>query len=307
MQKAIKDASEAAWPWANAFLRQLYELQAEPFKGSHLLFGSDYSGNHRKSEFQVYGFIIADADASYDWPEKCRSVRDKFLTGSRRMSFKNLNDVYRQRALIPFLEAAESIEGRVVTIAVNKNLTQLSTHVGSLHLWNRLHGLQARWDARAFEEMVRVAHFFSLFLSAWSAPDTHISWMTDEDTIVANVDRLEDAHRFAARLAAVYLSHPLGEFMMNTPGAIPGELAVEDFLAIPDLAAGMVAEVLSRATPEHEIDTPGAHRQGSLTEKSEIIADWFWHNNGTLKKCCIVFDRTTVGKVGIGKLKAVSE
>ena len=79
------------------------------------------------------------------------------------MSFKNLNDGHRRRALIPFLTAAESLTGHVVAVAVIKDLPRLSTGTNTLSLWKNLHGLEARWDAKSFEQMVRIAHFFSLF------------------------------------------------------------------------------------------------------------------------------------------------
>ncbi len=219
------------------------------------------------------------------------------------MSFKNLNDIYRRRALIPFLEAAESLSGHVVAVAVSKELKQLSTQRSAMGIWKRLHGVHAGWDAKAFEEMARVAHFFSLFLSVWSSPGMNISWMTDEDDIVANAGRLEDAHQFAARLSGIYVPHSLGEFMMNTPAVIADESAFEDFLAIPDLAAGMLGEVLSINSSDEAIRRPGMHGQKPLTQKSDTIADWFWHSTGTLKKTCILIDRATEGNFSIGQLK----
>lgn len=297
----IEETLKTAWPWATAFMRQLHSLRPGPFKGSHILFGSDYSGSHAESRFQIFGFVIADADASPDWPNKCRQVRNTFLADGRRMSFKNLNDARRKRALIPFLEAAESLEGHVVAVAVTKNLNYLSTHHASMNIWKDLFGLNANWNDRAFEKMARITQFFSSFLSAWSSPGANISWMTDEDEIVANAGRLEDAHQFAARLSGVYLSHDLGEFMMNTPAIVSSEPAFEDFLAIPDLAAGMIGEVLA-ITPENGTRSPGLNGQKELTQKSNIIADWFWHSGGSLKKTCILIDRAAKKQFSIGVL-----
>jgi hypothetical protein len=303
MRQTYEEMSKAAWPWTTSFLSQLCKLRPGPFKGSHLLFGSDYSGSHAGSQFRVYGFVIADADASPEWPKRCQSARDTFLTDGRRMSFKNLNDVYRRHALIPFLEAAESLEGHVVAVAVSKELKQLSTQRSAMGIWERLHSVQAGWDAKAFEEMARVAHLFSLFLSVWSSPGMNISWMTDEDDIVANVGRLEAAHQLAAHLSSIYVPHRLGEFMMNTPAVMADEPAFEDFLAIPDLAAGMLGEVLSVNPLSEAIRRPGLHGQKPLTQKSDTIADWFWHSTGTLKKTCILIDRATEGNFNIGQLK----
>jgi hypothetical protein len=267
------------------------------------MFGSDYSGSNGGSQFRTYGFVIGDADASPEWPSRCRKSRSAFLADGRRMAFKSLNDSQRRRALIPFLEASEAINGHVVVVAINKKLTHISTHQGSVAVWEALHGFKARWDPRVFEEMVRVSHFFSLFLAAWSSPNMNISWMTDEDDIVANAERLDDAHQFAARLSMLHVPHHLGEFMMNTPAVMPDELMFEDFLAIPDLAAGMIGEILKTKAANQFKAGLGVYNDQPVTEKSDIIADWFWHNSGTLKKTCILIDQTEEGKFGVGQLR----
>lgn len=89
------------------------------------MFGSDYSGSHGDSQFRTYGFVIGDADASPEWPSRCRKSRNAFLADGRRMAFKSLNDSQRRRALIPFLEASEAINGHVVVVAINKKLTHI--------------------------------------------------------------------------------------------------------------------------------------------------------------------------------------
>ena len=300
----LNEIVEAAWPWAAAFSKQLKALRPEPFQGTHLMFGSDYSGSHSGSQFRTYGFVIGDADASAEWPLRCRNARSAFLANGRRMAFKNLNDSQRRRALIPFLEASEAIDGHVLVVAINKNLAHISTYPGSVEVWKALYGFKAKWDPRVFEEMVRVSHFFSLFLAAWSSPRMNVSWMTDEDDIVANAERLDDAHQFAARLSTVYVPHRLGEFMMNTPAVMPDEMMFEDFLAIPDLAAGMIGEILKPQTASQSRTGLRVYFDQPLTAKSDIIADWFWHNSGTLKKTCILVNRAEDGKFGIWQLQA---
>ncbi|MBI4572813.1 MAG: hypothetical protein HY713_05950 [candidate division NC10 bacterium] len=291
-----------AWPWTRAFVRQLHQLRPAPFRGTHILFGSDYSGDHSGSRFRVYGFVIADADASPEWPARCREVRRTFLRDGRRMSFKNLNDGHRRRALVPFLEAAEYPDGHVVAVVVSKDLVRSSTGPSTLERWARLHRLEARWDTKSFEQMARVAHFFSLFVAAWSSPGTHVSWVTDDDSIVANAGRLEDAHQLAARLSGLYVPHHLGEFMMNTVAVDTGDRGFEDFVAIPDLAAGMLTEVMS-GTAEPASGGLGVLREKDLSDKSDVIVDWFWYHAGLLKKTCILIDRADEDRFGIGELR----
>jgi hypothetical protein len=218
------------------------------------------------------------------------------------MSFKNMNDVQRRRALIPFLEAAEYLEGHVVVVAVTKQLRQMSSAPTSMQLWQNMHGLQAKWDLRAFEQMARVAHFFSMFLGTWSSPGMDVTWITDDDSIVANAGRLDDVHQFAARLSAFFVPHQLGVFAMNTVSSDSRARGFEDFVAIPDLAAGMVGESLL-ARRNQEQGRPDEHGGEELSVKSEVIADWFWHRSGPLKKICMLVSPTaTKGRFGIGEL-----
>ena len=46
-----------------------------------------------------------------------------------------------------------------------------------------------------------------------------------------------------------------------------------------------------------------AQEQKSLSQKSDIIADWFWHNNGSLRKICILIDQVEKSKFSIGQLQ----
>lgn len=130
----------------------------------------------------------------------------------------------------------------------------------------------------------------------------HTSWITDQDDIVANSARLDDAHQFAARLSSIYVQHQLGDFAMNTPAGVFNELSFEDYLAIPDLAAGMIGEVLATSRPRQLNSPPPLDGTNLLSQKADIIADWFWHNDGTLKKSCILIQRAENGKFGIGTL-----
>jgi hypothetical protein len=212
------------------------------------------------------------------------------------MSFKNMNDAYRRQALVPFLEAAEYLEGSVITVAVAKELGYLSATRETV---TAMKTLRARWDRRSFERMARVVHFFSLFLGAWSAPGADVTWITDDDSMVANADRLEDMHQLAARFSGLYLPHSMGIFAMNTVAIDDNERHFEDFVAIPDLAAGMIGEVMSLRSRRQNSEFGG----DGLSNKSEVIADWFWHRSGSLKKACILIDRAGRQKYGVGELR----
>jgi hypothetical protein len=132
----------------------------------------------------------------------------------------------------------------------------------------------------------------AVFLGLWSRPSMHVTWITDQDEIVANDDRLDDTHQIAARLSSAYIPHHMGVFAMNSTAIDGKERAFEDLVAIPDLAAGMLSEMASKLAadgimPAEQI----VHELAGFTEKSHIISDWFWFPHSTLRRTCILVDR----------------
>jgi hypothetical protein len=234
------------WPWTKNVERILRLAQPHPFAGRHLALGSDYSGDHKASRFRVYCYLVADTDASPQWPIRRQQVRRRYLPDGRRMAFKSLGDRYRQRALIPFLEAAETIHGHIVGLIVTKDFTNMAWRVAYSDDLPARFGLSGKWSETSFESMFRTAHMFAVFLSLWSRPRMNVTWITDEDEIVANDKRLDDIHQIAARLVSRYVPHNMGVFAMNSTTIDGKDRFFEDFVSISDLAAGMLSEVADK-------------------------------------------------------------
>jgi hypothetical protein len=115
---------------------------------------------------------------------------------------------------------------------------------------------------------------------------------------------LDDVQRIAAQLSSVYVQHQLGEFMMNTVAVDNDSRSFEDFVAIADLAAGMIAEVVAITPTQPSLDMQC--RQKEMSDKSDVIADWFWYTSSTLRKTCIIIDQVEDGRFGVGELKMAS-
>ena len=258
-----------------------------------MLIGSDYSGTHSKSRYITYSFLVADADRSPDYPLKRRILREEYLPNNRRMSFKNLNDRYRREALQPFLQTAELLMGLGVVIVVHKDLRRMTTGSNTLKVWKNLHGLQGKWTAYAFEDMVRIVHFLCLLISDFSKPLQHITWMTDQDEIVANDGRLTDVLNLVARMTGLYIKHPLGELAGNSTEIDTSDRRCEDFGAIPDLIAGAFSEVVNVWSTQDEWnkDKELSLDPKYLSEKSNVISTWFCQENQNLKRSIILIDR----------------
>lgn len=293
LPKGTNDDLRLAFPWSARFLSILRGILPKPFTGSHIMVGSDYSGEHRRSDYRVYSFLLVDADHSPNYPELRRQLRAELLPDSRRMSYKNLNDRIRQKALIPFLNIADAFTGLCCAIVVHKGLERMSTSPNSLSLWQQLHGLEARWGLPAFEAMARIAHFYCLLISVASSPHQHVTWITDQDEIVANDDRLTDVMNFVAKMSGLYVDHPLGEFAMNSTQVDTGDRAFEDFVAVPDLVAGAFADIVTVWSQQ-----PDWRNGGDITlvpeaipAKANVISTWFCSESANLKRCTVLVDR----------------
>jgi hypothetical protein len=285
-------ALRKAFPWAYSVQKILYQAHPNRFGSSHLMFGSDYGGDHKASRFHAYCFLVAD-ETPTRWTVERRKVRQRYLSDGRRMSFKRLDDPHRQQALVPFLQAADALTGHLLGVLVDKRMKPLSTGKITLNQWSISPGLSGKWNPGAFENMARKAHFFALRVAQWSRPGSDITWITDQDEFVANEARLDDAQQFAARLMSVYTNHPLGVFAMNSTAIDSDDRGFEDFVAIPDLVAGMLAELcskLSKSTSWADLEKPYVLDE-KITNKSDLILDWFWFPSSRLRRTCIVIDK----------------
>lgn len=256
------------------------------------MFGSDYGGDHKKSNFRTYCYLIVDEDYSPEWPIYRREFRKQFLPDGRRMSFKGLNDGQRKRALAPFLATANALNGHLVGLIVTKEVEFMSTSAQMLERWGTLLNLKGRWNKTSFESVCRTALFFALLVSLWSRQGMDLTWITDEDEVVANDARLDDAQLLAAQFCSLYSPHSFGTFAMNSTRVDDKGRAFEDFVAIADLAAGMLCEIAGKVARTGNVISP-AFQVGNnvISEKSDIIADWFWYPSSPLKRTAILIDR----------------
>lgn len=265
-----------AFPWVQGVKSALSTIHMHPFDGNHIIVGSDYSGSHAKSKYLIYTFLLADEERSSYWPKARHYWRKIYLADGRRLSFKALNDRIKRRSLQPFLETFRYVFGSCISIAVHKNYSNMSSGESTLDFWRQIHGLKAKWRPTAFEQMIRTAHLFTLLIGHFSRPHQDITWITDEDEIVANDDRLSDIMDFTAQFSKLYIPHKLGVFAMNTSAYGGISRVYEDIVILPDLIAGALAEYLSirclHADWNQEGDLPLL--PDLLTPKTDFLCSW---------------------------------
>lgn len=250
---------------ATAISQELHEMDlADPTmlpdlrRASTFLIASDYGGEHRGARYQTVSFIIVDFDDCRAWSKARTKMRQEYLP-TRSMAFKDLKDRHRWCALGPFLAAADHLNGLCVTFAFDTSIATLFD--GGLPVDLRVPALARYrgWDKQALEKLARVAHLLNLLLAGMSRPGQNVLWITDNDAIAANQQLAGDAGALLDHLGHEYMEHRLGELTLVVAGAVDprDRQLAEDLLAIPDLAAGAIAEYMAvRRTAEHDRIVP---------------------------------------------------
>lgn len=276
------------WPWGNSIQRVLAPKERGPAPVSELWIASDFGGEHKSATHLLYVYLVV-ATGLDAWLARMAELRRETL-GDRTMAYKNLGDGVRQAALPAFLSAAADLDGHLVAVAVDKRQKWLSTQPGMAERLCKVFQLECAWNTRALEALMRKAHFVALLLSLWARPNTHVTWLTDEDAIVANEARHDDALRAVGRLTSMYLDQPMGIFRLNRTGQDPTQRTFEDLCAIPDLVAGMLSDVRAGLPAagweigERRVAGP------DLPLKAEVLLDWFGDPHMRLRKTLFSID-----------------
>ena len=252
-----------------------------------LVLASDYAGEHQHSQFQVLGYLLADGSESIpSWDEARKDVRAKFLPDNRRIEFKGLGDGLKQKAILPFLNSANSINGLILCVAIDKAIQEIVPGLISAKDWTTV-----PWKPDAWEKLVRVAIFGSILVGGLSRPGQKLKWITDEDAIVANDKWVVDACRVIRTALWHYCPKCPDDVIMGIAGQIKDDRQAEDLVSIVDLAVGSVTESLSSIGPagvpiDTNIVTP---IHGQLSTKATIIHSWLSTSDVPLKKLiCMV-------------------
>jgi len=259
--------------------------------GSTILIGCDYSGQHKASSYQALGICLADADNAREWSLKRQAIRGR-LPDKRRFSYKKLNDRLLYRELPCFLEACSSIPGLLVVILIHNAIGTLFRADGNVLPIHLAAPSLDKWNPKVREKLLRIIHFTSLFLAGLSKPHQNVTWVTDEDDIAANPPALQELGSALGMISNQYLPHCLGDLRIATTAADNGSLEIEDFVAVSDLAAGTLAEVVTQYCKSGLVSSSDLLVPVfcDCSAKTLCIMDWLAHRRGALRKLYLTID-----------------
>ncbi|MCX5637151.1 MAG: hypothetical protein NTX52_05595 [Planctomycetota bacterium] len=262
-----------------------------------LLLGSDYSGEHSEAPYMVYSFLMTSLESWANWEPIRLCVRQIYLRDSRRMSYKRLSDGQRRKALIPLLEAANTLRGLSFSIALNKQCVSVFAASPPLDLNNPQFAAYQKWKPAVLDKAFFVLHVFGVLLAGLASAGQNVMWFTDEDSIAANDDRVRELTQLFAWISSQYLTFTLGHCRCGTSRCDNGSGQIEDFLAIPDLIAGALSEQLElKSTDPAELSNVFWMSRGDFSDKTRKITWWLSDSEQPLKRFVCVVDPTTDGK-----------
>ncbi len=256
-----------------------------------LFLGSDYSGESPDSPYIVFSFLLTSLESLAKWEPKRLHVRLTHLSDSRRISFKRLADGQRRRALRPFLKAANDLSGLSFSVAVSKQCDTLFAASPPLNLNNPDFAAYRKWKPAVLDKTFFILHMLGVLLGGLAAPAQDVIWITDEDSIAANDQRVRELTQLFAWISSQYLDFDLGHCRCGTSRCDDGSRQIEDLLAIPDLIAGALAEQMALRNEDQEGMSKifWMHR-GDFSNKTKDITWWYSESHSSLKRILCIID-----------------
>lgn len=291
------------WPfsWVPHLAGKLRERHVEPIDVPRLWVASDYSGAQRGSRFLFVGVLVGNFGDSPDWERQRVAIRKQYLGDGRRMSFKGLNDRNRRAALIPFLDAADSIRGLSVVFAIDKRLQHFAGFDGFHEGLRKRRIILGNWKPDSFERMLTITHLIAVLLGLVTKKGQRVIWISDADDCFATDVHRRDCARMMGTFSGMYVRHEMGPLAFGTTDLDEGDRLEEDFAAIPDLSAGAVGELFNKMHEKFgKIPGIRCFGPGNLSRKTELITSWFFHPNSWHKKVACVIQRVGAGHTQVG-------
>ena len=269
-----------------------------------MVIASDYGGTGKRSRYRVNVFVCLDLETSIEWEIARREVRRRYLADGRRMSYKQLSDRQRGKALMPFLAAADSMRGFCLVTVFSRSLQHLCLNSADYEKMREAAHLKGQWKDRELEEALRVTHLVACLMGGLSQPEQNVYWISDEDNLFGSPEQSHDVGRILSSFSRHYVKYPLGEMGIGTTKLDEGDRWEEDITAVADLVAGGVAETtnrLSQACGGRIPTTLAVEYSQKFIPKADRIAEWVWTPAGQLSRVVILFEQQPNGQYSVSK------
>jgi hypothetical protein len=244
----------------------------------------DWGGQDRTAKFSSLAILLADEPGCESWYRLREQVRRNHLPDERRLSYKSLSDRVRQRALLPFLVAADEIPGLLFTILVDRDIPTLTEETD---LPPKVDFAGAVFGRDDYWRLELTAQFLGFLLAGLSDPGQKGQLIVDEDNIVANPSQQTAVCTALSLAMKDRVPHQLGGWTVSSPALATDKLMVEDLLAVVDLAAGALADVASSGLSGTKVGFVPAN-PSVLKPKTVPIVTWLALGERSLKRLALI-------------------
>jgi hypothetical protein len=272
---------------------------------------SDYGGEHSGAEFDSYAFLFTTPESVHQWRPVRDAWREIMGLGDRRMAYKRLSDDIRQRACYPFLRTADLLDGYLVSIAVHKSISSFFSYSKIDSSLPEL-APYVNIKPKVLEKLFRILHLLGFFLGGLSASGQNFRWISDEDSIFANEERIKQLQGLIGNILSMYLRHDMGHVRYGTTASDPGDLSIEDLAAIPDIITGATSEAMSASERGRMPNFLSGELQkipDSVPEKANPVFYWLSQPSERLSKMVFMIypENDSSGAIRIIKLRYESK
>jgi hypothetical protein len=260
---------------------------------------SDFSGEHKGAHFNTYSFLILAYNKVGPFMLQVEELRRKhgLLDPYSEFSFKDMNFGPRSRALPDFLNLVDNfIHGAVITIAVDK---QIDTVFGASKketypiIEEKLASMgYGKWKGAIGEKVLRVCHSIALFIALTTKENQRLLWYCDNDAINENAQNrsFADTQKIFLHTLGMYSKHKFD--LIGFGKSFDDKSHLDDLLSIPDLAAGVVQDLL-QAHKTNDYNIPGG-------EEKIALLKWIATQGKYLSKITIQISKLANGELGSG-------
>lgn len=263
---------------------------------------SDYSGEESNANYYLYSFLIIDGDRIGEWDKLRTILRQDMLPDKRRISFKNYRDKLSQKYINEFIKLADKLPGYLFLFAFDKKINSIFSKDTPLNLENPEFQKYQNWTRDTLEKTFRIIHLISFFVAGLSKENQNLIWITDNDKIAANKERIIQLTELFSYVLTSYLKHNLGHIRVGTTLSDDGSRLIEDLCSIPDLAAGTYSDQLKTTKDNFGKEIINVFWIGSpdFKKKTTDLTRWLVSSRKNLCRLCFKFDKTENDKVDVG-------
>ncbi|MBV6457316.1 MAG: hypothetical protein HONBIEJF_00424 [Fimbriimonadaceae bacterium] len=247
-----------------------------PCLGASMLVASDYGGEHKGARARTLAFLIVNLDNAWIFFEECQRIRTDVLGQERRMAYKSLGDRIRQQALIPFLRAANTLEGTLCVFCIDNKLSLFADAPLAEESLLAEFGSLSQWKRKSACKLLEVAHLGGALCSGFARPGQNIVWISDEDEFTAGANRVTTSTCLLGHVCSHLLYESAGHFRFGSCQSTDYMRQSEDLVAVPDLVAGALSEAwgMFRLWEGNNWAAQEPIRVGELKLKAHAVLAW---------------------------------